>query len=350
MKLENYPDKTYFSPNILATKLEAVEKNYFDDEFMKYFCSRSHGSTLGSLFNTLKVLSIRWIIERFLTYFEGETVQFVNLGCGLDTLSLWLLSKYSIVVCFDLDLDHEIQKKIHILTHTNELLTLFPEYKVDSSSFSSKHFHALGCDLREVRNLERLLSHGFSYDLPTVFLSEFALTYLENHLSNEVIKWFGVKMRKSSLFIYSEHTRPNSCFIKWLYSNYFTGRSRVYSPFQYPTPQSQVQRFKELGWDDSFICDLTFVYNHMFNPQQKQQLTELGDLGDKELLSLTLSTCVIGTAHRHCDPSLVSSISELYTPKSDSEENLLPVFTEYLEQEHNLNPLLEPFNRFFHLS
>uniref|UniRef100_Q4MZM7 [phosphatase 2A protein]-leucine-carboxy methyltransferase n=1 Tax=Theileria parva TaxID=5875 RepID=Q4MZM7_THEPA len=258
---------------------------------MKYFCSRSHGSTLGSLFNTLKVLSIRWIIERFLTYFEGETVQFVNLGCGLDTLSLWLLSKYSIVVCFDLDLDHEIQKKIHILTHTNELLTLFPEYKVDSSSFSSKHFHA-------------------------------------------VIKWFGVKMRKSSLFIYSEHT----------------GRSRVYSPFQYPTPQSQVQRFKELGWDDSFICDLTFVYNHMFNPQQKQQLTELGDLGDKELLSLTLSTCVIGTAHRHCDPSLVSSISELYTPKSDSEENLLPVFTEYLEQEHNLNPLLEPFNRFFHLS
>ena len=72
--------------------------------------------------------------------------------------------------------------KLNIL-QTNSKLSMFLEGKPLSgeSFFNSKHYCVLGCDLKCLAKLQQLLEAGHvNYSVPTLFLSECVLTYIQS--------------------------------------------------------------------------------------------------------------------------------------------------------------------------
>ncbi|EAN31487.2 Leucine carboxyl methyltransferase family protein [Theileria parva strain Muguga] len=344
-------DVRFWSHFVLLSKRIAVDKYYYEDEFIKYFSSQGTQDPLLSLTSYVRVVGIRTIIETFLSEFTGDKVQFVNLGSSLDTVSLYLLSKYPNLVCFDLDLEKEIKTKIDIITHTKELLSLFPNYKVEKLDFYSNRYHVLECDLRDVRNLDKLKSHGFSYELPTVFLSEFVLTYLENHLSNQVIKHFCDNCRSFRLFVDLEYGKLTP----------------MHSLSDYFTKELQIQRYKELGWDGIFSCDYNFIYNNFINKHERKRLRSIENFNEMDSLGLYCSQPLIIVAHNNFNHYLINKFNNLFKEKETNTNNtrtnntegdnteggndddeLLPYLSdEYLEKDRSLDPIHQMFYFFF---
>ncbi|BAM42403.1 uncharacterized protein TOT_040000770 [Theileria orientalis strain Shintoku] len=186
-----------WAPFILVWKRNCVEKGYYDDDFIKHFTIKTNMPALAHLFMYLRVTGIRKVISTFFESFKGQKLQLVNLGCGLDCISLWVLKKYDNVTCFDLDLEYQIKLKLEIFSRTKEILSLFPDYELTENMFKSSRYTVFPCDLRNIDELDKLKEFGFSSELPTIYLSEFVLTYVENHLSNK--------------------TNPSSFFAKWYF-------------------------------------------------------------------------------------------------------------------------------------
>ena len=73
-------------------------------------------------------------------------------------------------------------QKLNIL-QTDSKLSMFLEGKPLSgeSFFNSKHYCILGCDLKCLAKLQQLLEAGHvNYSVPTLFLSECVLTYIQS--------------------------------------------------------------------------------------------------------------------------------------------------------------------------
>ncbi|UKJ89438.2 hypothetical protein MACJ_002689 [Theileria orientalis] len=206
-----------WAPFILVWKRNCVDKGYYEDDFVKYFTIKTHMSSTGNLFMYLRVMAIRKVITTFLEYFRGQKVQFVNLGCGLDSTSLWVLKNFDNATCFDLDLEHQIKLKLEVFSKTKEILSLFSDYEATEYTFKSSRYNVFPCDFRNVDELRKLKEFGFSNELPTIYLSEFVLTYIENHLSNKVINKCSTMTNSPSIFVFFEFTNPSSFFAKWYF-------------------------------------------------------------------------------------------------------------------------------------
>ncbi|UVC50240.1 hypothetical protein MACK_004115 [Theileria orientalis] len=197
LKFDKLISGSKWAPFVLVGKRNCVEKGYYEDDFVKHFAITTSMPSLAQLFMYLRVIGIRKVISAFFDSFKGQKVQFVNLGCGLDSTSLWVLQNYENVTCYDLDLEYQIKLKLEVFSKTKEILSLFSDYETTENTFKSSRYKMFPCDFRNVDELDKLKEFGFSSELPTIYLSEFALTYVENHLSNK--------------------TNPSSFFAKWFY-------------------------------------------------------------------------------------------------------------------------------------
>ncbi|XP_952810.1 leucine carboxyl methyltransferase, putative [Theileria annulata] len=409
-------DVRFWSDYVILSKRIAVDENYYEDEFIKYFSPKGFQDSILSIgmfmgFYTFlasyaRVVGIRTLVETFLSHFPDQTVQFVNLGAALDTTSLYLLSKYPNVVCFDLDLENEIRAKIDIITQTEELLSLFPNHKVDTLDFYSQRYHIFECDLRDLKNLQKLIDHGFSYDLPTIYLSEFVLTYLENHLSNEVLH-YGVTLRclytpltpkgviVIQLFPYQTYSYPFISLItqhrfiiyscKFRLLNIFVIILKLFVFSLIWNILGQIHLYLNgfiRYWDNTLSCivclsmtvrnlkinDIKNLVGMVYFPvittlfitilstnlngnvSEYYYTLSIENFNHMELLALYFSQPLIIVSYKHFDNELKDKFTRLFKENGndiDEDDELLPYFTdEYLEKERNLDYLHDCFTRF----
>ncbi len=74
----------------------------------------------------------------------------------------------------------------------------------DLHSFS---YHVIGVDLRNIGDLEYKLMHcGIDFNLPTLFISECVLVYIEMSFSQRLLMWITSKF-KEALFVNYEQVK-----------------------------------------------------------------------------------------------------------------------------------------------
>lgn len=72
---------------------------------------------------------------------------------------------------------------------------------ISNTELHSKNYHIIGTDLKNNKELEyKLIQCGINYNVPTLFISECVLVYIETAHSQKLLLWIASKF-KEALFV-----------------------------------------------------------------------------------------------------------------------------------------------------
>ncbi|XP_008941201.1 PREDICTED: probable leucine carboxyl methyltransferase 1, partial [Merops nubicus] len=110
-------------------------------------------------------------------------------------------------------------------------------------AFSGEDYKLLGVDLSELSELERALEEaGLDSVIPTLFLAEVVLTYMENSRSDALIGWAAEHFSQACFLLY-EQMCPDDPFGRVMQQHFRQLNSTLCSLAQYPDGKAQQRRF-----------------------------------------------------------------------------------------------------------
>ena len=161
----------------------------------------------------------------------------MNLGAGYDTL-FWRFkdSNVNITSVIDVDFPTVTAKKCYNIKQSSTLLQtlhseggsksqirvtsvpnftpfctrlvcLSPDGEISFSGtdLHSSNYHIIGVDLRNINDLEyKLIQCGIDYSLPTLFIAECVLVYIENVSSQRLLLWISGKFDQALFVSYEQ--------------------------------------------------------------------------------------------------------------------------------------------------
>ncbi|PFH37136.1 leucine carboxyl methyltransferase [Besnoitia besnoiti] len=215
---------------------------------------------------------------------DNPPVQFVNFGAGMDTLYYWLAERYRNIKVFEVDFKDVVAVKSSIIRQNQELWSKVTRSADESQGnaeegdgVNTPTYTLIGADLRDVQGLAAALQQrGFRDDLPTFFLSECVLVYMQTPEADAVLRWAAkaVKYAPSAVAVY-EQLNPTDAFGRTMVQNLQTRGCPLMTIFDYPTLQSQKQRYLNLGWSASSVVDMNTIYDKFLPVQEKQRVQRL---------------------------------------------------------------------------
>ena len=238
-----------------AARNSAAKKGYITDEYVSLFTKKSKSSPLMNKGTALRTLAINSMIAKYAQ--EYKEIQVVSLGAGFDTRCFTLDS----IIYWEIDFPQVVQKKIQIIQKSP---SVFRDFTVVNGNLRSAHYHIIGADLRYFTKTA-LVEWGIDSKIPTLVLSECCLIYLEVDVSNGIIKDFFDFFENCGFILY-EQICPNDQFGKMMIKNLEERGITLYGITQYPSLDSQIQRFKTLGLSQISGWDMVDAYRE-FIPQ-----------------------------------------------------------------------------------
>ncbi|CAA9989753.1 leucine carboxyl methyltransferase, putative [Plasmodium knowlesi strain H] len=271
-----------------SSKLSAVNLGYYSDPFLKYFVKRiEKRSPLINRGYYARVAAMRQYIELFFKSLkEEEPVQIVNIGAGLDTTFFWISEQRNNATYYEMDFHELLQEKANIINRVDELRSFLKgvdhqgdvEMKpdVDANLINCGNYKMLSLDLNNSNLLEKhLTSCGFDFSIPTLFICECVLIYLEITSSDNLIKTLAGLMRNTSCILVYEQVNPNTAFGKVMISNFSQRGIELKSIFKYDNLEKQFCRFKNLGWSHVYISDMNEIYDYHLNTEEKKKIEKI---------------------------------------------------------------------------
>ncbi|GAB68189.1 leucine carboxyl methyltransferase [Plasmodium cynomolgi strain B] len=184
-----------------------------------------------------------------------------------------------------MDFHELLREKANIINHVDELRGFLKG--VDQGDVASKpnvgadlincaNYKMLAFDLNNSSLLEKhLTSYGFDFSIPTLFICECVLIYLEITSSDSLIKTLAGLMRSTSCMLVYEQVNPNTAFGKVMISNFSQRGIELKSIFKYDNLEKQLCRFKSLGWSHVYISDMNEIYDYHLSRDEKKKLKKL---------------------------------------------------------------------------
>ncbi|KRZ58904.1 putative ATP-dependent Clp protease proteolytic subunit, mitochondrial [Trichinella nativa] len=236
----------------------------------------------------------------------GLIDKIVNLGAGFDTLFFRLRKKYKekITRFLDVDLPSVVKQKYAILNKYDSVF--FPEADKNSPNgggtiqksdeifpFSSQ-YALVACDLRNNDELIALLLTGcrLCSMIPTLFIAECVLNYLNVNESNRLLEMFPVIFNKCSIISY-EQVLPRDTFGRFMCEHFANVGSPLLSIDQYPDASSGIDRLNSLGWENVTVYSLSSIYYCSLSEQERKRISELEEFDEYEMWHLKCSHYVI---------------------------------------------------------
>lgn len=178
----------------------------------------------------------------------GDYLQVINLGAGYDTTYYWAMHQ-------------------HPFKRLNWIEIDFPEVMCYKKEKAPCDEHVNGCEIRFVgldlcSINDDVLKDIIDPDLPTVFISECVLSYIDKGSANRILEWCAkTALIKADryLILYEQLLSPKQCVEgsdKTIIDGFTTTMLRHFeglscplkSSIPYSTMDSQMNRFKILGW------------------------------------------------------------------------------------------------------
>ncbi|KJP87702.1 hypothetical protein AK88_02597 [Plasmodium fragile] len=216
---------------------------------------------------------------------EEEAVQVVNIGAGLDTTFFWISEQRKNATYYEIDFHELLLEKANIINRVDELRGFLKG--VDEGDVASKpnmgadlincaNYKMLSLDLNNSSLLEEHLTNcGFDFSIPTVFICECVLIYLEIASSDSLIKTLAGLMRSTSCILVYEQVNPSTAFGKVMISNFSQRGIELKSIFKYDNLEKQLCRFKSLGWSHVYISDMNEIYDYHLSTDEKKKIEKI---------------------------------------------------------------------------
>ncbi|KOB58558.1 hypothetical protein PFHG_00306 [Plasmodium falciparum HB3] len=249
-----------------SSKLSAVKLGYYDDPFLKHFVKRIE--TRSPLINRgyyARVAALRLYIELFFKSIDNQ--------------------KYQDVKYYEIDFYDLLKEKTDIIKKYTEMKN-FLKYEKDNEEkdedlINCLNYKMVPLDLNDSSSFEKiLLSYNFDFNKPTIFICECVLIYLETESSDNLIKKLSELMKNTSCIIVYEQVNPNTAFGKVMIDNFSHRGINLKSIYKYYNLQTQLERYKSLGWVNVYINDMNEIYDYHINMEEKKKI-ELIEMFDE---------------------------------------------------------------------
>ncbi|KAF9094290.1 hypothetical protein BGX23_002304 [Mortierella sp. AD031] len=305
----------------IISKLSAVNLGYLDDPFVKHFVKRpSRRPPLINRGSYLRTRSLDTFTEQFiksdaapstatpqntsptatttttatatptstkhpaaaapipaaLTPTAGIKKQIVSLGCGSDTRYFKFKAKgLSAHKYFEIDFPESTAKKAVVIKKNKAFTDIIgdPDLRLGlgGTELYSKDYCLLSGDLREFTDsiVPKLMAQGFDTSLPTLFLSECVLIYIQPGDSDAIVDWVGKNM-DASLFVVYEQINPADAFGAMMLRNLKARQIELPGIHAYPSLKSQEERFTSRGWQAAKAVNMNKLHESLCAQELKR--------------------------------------------------------------------------------
>ena len=302
-----------------TSKLSCVKAGYYEDEFLPLFV-RNHVKR-NPIINRgyyVRVMVIRRIIDEFIRS-HPDGCQMVILGAGTDTNGLHALKHtQSPLRVFEIDFPEVILRKAHVIDqHVCDRLAFLsvvgnvPETIQSLTGdvfYLGSRLSLIGHDLRKAPSeLEsKLQKAGFDKSVPTLFLSECVLIYMQQSEADSVLEWIAqhsLDKDVSRMIAIYEQVNDRDPFGKMMVEN-LAGRGCALSSIQ-PSMIVQHQRLVNAGFKSARVGLMSY-----FDRLVLQTRPEIID--EFEEYDMLQSHYAISLAWVPENPLLVHAASEIF--------------------------------------
>jgi tRNA wybutosine-synthesizing protein 4 len=279
-----------------TSKMSCVMKGYFEDSFVEHFVSRSDMMMIRSLPPVInrgyyaRHVILKSLLLHFLGSFDDSAGgpqsspdrQVVVLGCGFDTLYFQLL------------------KNGELSTNVKYVECDFPDVVKRKRSIADRfgldlHCYSLvGADLRNAHNLMSQLDEvGVQRDLPTFFLAECVLVYMDLEFSNSLLQCLSSGFSRAMCAIY-EQVNSKDAFGRQMMVNLRARGCPLRGVLD--SLVDQRQRMLDCGWSQAHSENLLTLFNSCIPIDDVLRINKLEMLDEEEEWKLLLEHYCITTA------------------------------------------------------
>ena len=229
---------------------------------------------------------------------KGAKVQILNLGAGYDTL-FWRVQDYlessfrnDMIKCFvDIDLPEVTAKKCMSVRRSNNLLAKVAgvgneEVKFSRTDMHGHCYHIVAVNFTDIDLLEKKLSEctGFSYDLPTIFICECVMVYIEPTKANNFLKWTSTKFHSSIAMINHEQINIFDKFGQVMLENLSQRGCSLPGIEACRNKNTHIQRLVTSGWDSGVCWTMYELYN-LLPKEDINRVEKIEFLDERELVN-----------------------------------------------------------------
>eukprot|EP00929_Paragymnodinium_shiwhaense_P008190 TRINITY_DN112132_c0_g1_i1.p1 TRINITY_DN112132_c0_g1~~TRINITY_DN112132_c0_g1_i1.p1 ORF type:complete len:371 (+),score=96.65 TRINITY_DN112132_c0_g1_i1:95-1207(+) len=276
-------------------KMSCAKLGYFEDRFTELLVRNSRPPSRSPLIHRgyySRVVAMRQTVLKFLKECPPGGCQIVNLGAGMDSLFFWLRDSEERwredLVCFEVDFPEVLSRKLHAIQKKPELFPLLgvssPDELVGSRLSASstqelrtKHLRFVSTDMRiEPELAEAVANAGLRPNLPTMFISECVLVYMQAMHGSNIIQWAAncVPAAPAVVALY-EQCNPDDRFGKVMVDNLHKRGCPLLSIHDFPSMESQRQRFVERGWQKVAMSDMNGVYSRYLDQEDVARISKI---------------------------------------------------------------------------
>ncbi len=316
------------SDDATTSKLSMVQLGYHADEFVRLLAHReARRSPLINRGYWARVAALDLVLARFLDATPGgpAAAQVLALGAGSDTTFFRLAKAGRAPACFvELDLAGVVSRKLAIIEHHAELARLCGVQRGAASAaraalleneqqqqqqqqhhaqheqqqqqqqqqqqeqhqqqqqprlgLVSSHYALLCADVGAAPSeLERLLASlpGFSFERPTLLVSECVLCYVAPERSEALLRWSVGAFKAGVAVATYEQVLPGDAFGRTMVEHFARRGCPLLSISRYPDLASQRARLAQAGFSRVEVVDMNDVYYQCLDERERARVEQL---------------------------------------------------------------------------
>jgi len=215
------------------------------------------------------------------------------------------------------DVDYELlmQTKRKIIRETPKMFNLLHPYNADATGtdksvlIDSEEYAAIGCDLRNIPRLERLLREVVDVENCLILcVAEVSITYMQTQAADDLISWSST-LSPNVTFCLLEQCSPDQMdnpFTMTMMKHFAKLGTPLRSVMEYPGRHAQSQRFRTAGFTNIDYQNLWELWAdaRFLSPSQRVALDHVEPFDEWEEFALFASHYCLVVAHNRDAPVL----------------------------------------------
>lgn len=277
-------------------KASCAKLGYFKDSYLELLIRNTRPPIRSPLIHRGYYSRVEAIRRSTLLFLErcppGQGVQVVNFGAGFDTIYFWLREDPARwrgdLVYFEVDFPEVLSKKLSAVMKRQSLWPLLDIRSAEelashdlgpsgTRELRTPHYRYVPTDMRIVQELDSAMARaGFRNDVPTLFLAECVLVYMQALHGDAIIEWAATSVpRAPSAMVVYEQTNPNDAFGKVMVENLMQRGCPLLSIFDYPSHDAQRERYTQRGWQRCVLTDMRQVYERHLDQEDVKRISRI---------------------------------------------------------------------------
>ncbi|XP_027564729.1 tRNA wybutosine-synthesizing protein 4 isoform X2 [Neopelma chrysocephalum] len=304
-----------------VSKCSAAARGYIQDRFLRLLAGRQRRrAPLIHRGYYVRARAVDHCVQDFLLKTQSHPrTQVLSLGAGFDSLYFRLKDMgllHHTVVC-EVDFPNVVCQKATLIKRMEELSALVGDTAgegLGAITFSGEDYKLLGVDLSDLSELGRALEEaGLDNEIPTLFIAEVVLTYMENSRSDALIQWAAERFPRACFLLY-EQVHPEDPFGRVMQQHFSQLNSALHSLAQYPDCEAQQRRFLGRGWTECSVMDMNEFFTCCIPEEEQQRVQALEPFDEYEEWHLKCSHYFVLTASKGMEPSWTPLLPSVTVP------------------------------------